>query len=223
MSSTIVKHVVPSLTPAPLAQVSPMQHKRTRDRSAKQQALLKAALRLFANKGFEATTTREIAAEAGCAEGLIHRYFNGKAGLLPALIESQIAKEVAELGRSLRPASKLEDEFIQLVEWEVERMWENLDYLGIFIPRAMVDASARSSLNRAVLSLRVQKVADRLRRYPAGAKLCKPEIDALAAAVGMLGLVFGFMRPVVLGQERLRAKEMAVGIARVLIRGTGCV
>src|SRR5436309_15559789 len=58
---------------------------RTRDRSAKQQALIVAALKLFAEKGYEVTTTREIAACAGCAEGLIHRYFGGKAGLLTAL------------------------------------------------------------------------------------------------------------------------------------------
>jgi len=61
--------------------------RRTRDRAGKQQALIVAALKLFASKGYDATTTREIAACAGCAEGLIHRYFSGKAGLLPALME----------------------------------------------------------------------------------------------------------------------------------------
>ena len=34
---------------------------RMRDRDAKQQALIMAALKLFASKGYEATTTREIA------------------------------------------------------------------------------------------------------------------------------------------------------------------
>jgi hypothetical protein len=65
--------------------------KRKRDRAGKQRALMLAALRLFATKGYEATTTREIASAAGCAEGLIHRYFKGKAGLLPALVEYQIS------------------------------------------------------------------------------------------------------------------------------------
>jgi AcrR family transcriptional regulator len=49
--------------------------RRKRDRAGKQRALMMAALHLFAAKGFEATSTREIAAAAGCAEGLIHRYF----------------------------------------------------------------------------------------------------------------------------------------------------
>jgi AcrR family transcriptional regulator len=79
--------------------------KRTRDRVAKQNALLQAALKLFAGKGYEATTTREIAAAANCAEGLIHRYFSGKAGLLTALIEYHFSQEVADLGRELQPAA----------------------------------------------------------------------------------------------------------------------
>jgi AcrR family transcriptional regulator len=60
--------------------------RQTRDRAAKKQALIRAALGLFASKGYEVTTTREIAASAGCAEGLIHLYFRGKAGLLAAMI-----------------------------------------------------------------------------------------------------------------------------------------
>jgi len=57
---------------------------RTRNRAAREAALITAAGKLFASRGYEATTTREIAACADCAEGLIHRYFKGKSGLLLA-------------------------------------------------------------------------------------------------------------------------------------------
>lgn len=76
---------------------------RKRDRAAKQRALTRSALKLFASKGYESTTTREIAATAGCAEGLIHRYFGSKAGLLPALMKYRISQEVADLAEHLPP------------------------------------------------------------------------------------------------------------------------
>src|SRR5271167_531923 len=95
--------------------------KRTRDRAAKKQALIRAALGLFASKGYEVTTTREIAASAGCAEGLIHRYFKGKAGLLAAMIEHRVSKEGSSVSHPSQPAPSLEDEFLQLVDREVER------------------------------------------------------------------------------------------------------
>ncbi|MBZ5571166.1 MAG: TetR/AcrR family transcriptional regulator [Acidobacteriia bacterium] len=205
-------------TAKPGAVALQVQARRKRDRAGKQQALIQAALRLFATKGYEATTTREIAASANCAEGLIHRYFGGKAGLLPALVEDQISKEVVDLGHRVQPAPTMEEEFIQLVVWEVERMWENREYLGVFIPRAIVDPSVRNVLHRAVLSIRVEAVAKRLRRYKGGASLSEDELAALSESVGVLGLVFGFMRPMVLGQDRSRAKEMAAITARMLIQ-----
>jgi len=198
--------------------VAPAQRRRKRDRVGKQQALIQAALRLFSTRGYEATTTRDIAASAGCAEGLIHRYFGGKAGLLPALVEDRIGKELADLGQGLQPASSLEEEFVQLVAWEVERMWQSRDYLGVFIPRAIVDSSIRKVLQHAVLSVRVQAIAKRLRRHRGAAALSEEELAVLAESVGGLGLLFGFMRPQVLGQDRLSAKEKAVRMARMLAR-----
>ena len=43
-------------------------------------------------------------------------------------------------------------------------------------------------------------------------------MEAFTQAVGMLGLVFGFVRPVLLGHDRLGAKKMAATLARILIR-----
>ena len=193
--------------------------RRRRDREGKQQALMQAALQLFASKGFEATTTREIAAGAGCAEGLIHRYFDGKAGLLRALVEYKISQEVQDLGDHLEPADSFEEELLQLVDWEVERAWKTRDYFRVFIPRAMVDRSLASAMNRAVLSARTKAIAERLTRFPVCASLPPDELEVLIQSVGVLAMAFGFMRPTVLGQDRVLAKEMAVNFARLLIRG----
>src|SRR6202051_589052 len=100
-------------------------YKGKRNRAARERALVLAAGKLFASRGYDSTTTREIAAAAGCAEGLIHRYFKGKAGLLGAMIEHRVSKEALDLTRQLRPAHNLEDEFLQLVDREVERMWDS--------------------------------------------------------------------------------------------------
>jgi AcrR family transcriptional regulator len=44
----------------------------------KRDAICDAALELFAKKGIEATTTREIAERADAAEGTLYRHFDGK-------------------------------------------------------------------------------------------------------------------------------------------------
>jgi TetR/AcrR family transcriptional regulator, regulator of cefoperazone and chloramphenicol sensitivity len=192
---------------------------RKRDRPGKQKALLQAALRLFATKGYEVTTTREIAAAAGCAEGLIHRYFKGKAGLLTALVEYHVTEEQVEMRQGLPSAADLEEEFLQLVDWEIEYLWKSRNFLRIFISRALLDPSLGGVISRAVLSSRTKAVMERLKRHQKCAHVPQEELEVLARSVGVFGLVFGFMRPVVLGQERTQARKMAATLASMVVRG----
>jgi AcrR family transcriptional regulator len=189
--------------------------KRTRDRDAKKQALIVAALHLFASKGYEVTTTREIAASAGCAEGLIHRYFKGKAGLLEALMEQRVSKET--VGVPAQSSRTFEDEFVRMVEQEVDRVWEIRDFLRVFVPRAIVDPAVGNAMNSAFVSIRSEAILLRLKNYESRVPLPKDAIESLAHSVGALGLVFGFVRPVLLGQDRLRARKMATTVAKLLV------
>ena len=52
--------------------------------------IIAAARRLFAHRGFDATTTREIATEAGISDALIYRYFPDKQALLRAIVDEGI-------------------------------------------------------------------------------------------------------------------------------------
>ena len=53
----------------------------------KQENILNAALELFAEQGYAATSTSKVAKEAGVSEGLIFRHFSNKEGLLNAIME----------------------------------------------------------------------------------------------------------------------------------------
>lgn len=52
----------------------------------KQIAILMTAMKLFAEKGFDSTSTSAIAKKAEVSEGLIFRHFKNKEGLLEAII-----------------------------------------------------------------------------------------------------------------------------------------
>ena len=55
--------------------------------------ILETAIRLFSERGFNGTTTKEIAEEAGVNEALIFRYFSTKRDLYGAIIERKIEEE----------------------------------------------------------------------------------------------------------------------------------
>jgi AcrR family transcriptional regulator len=61
--------------------------------------ILGAAGRLFAEKGFAATTISDIAASSGMNRSLVSYHFGSKAGLYGALIESALEEAAAALRR----------------------------------------------------------------------------------------------------------------------------
>ena len=196
----------------------PAVYKGKRNRAARVRSLTEAAGKLFASRGYDGTTTREIAALAGCAEGLIHRYFKGKEGLLLALIQDRGAQEVADLNEKLPIAPTIEEEIHQLVNWEVERMWADREFLRVIIPRALLDPTVGRLLRETRPQLRGRAMGERLKRFKEGQKLSNSDLEALAQFASVMGFMFGFMRPAVLRQDREEARKMAGAIARLLGR-----
>jgi AcrR family transcriptional regulator len=59
-------------------------------------ALLAAAARVYARRGFDGATLDEVAAEAGFSKGAVYGHFGSKENLLMALMREHLAVEVAE-------------------------------------------------------------------------------------------------------------------------------
>lgn len=78
------------------------------------------ALELFASKGYDETTMRDIAAAAGCSLGLAYRYFSRKEEMVLELYE-QCARELEEEVRQL-PPGPLAARFVQAIEADLRRL-----------------------------------------------------------------------------------------------------
>ncbi len=92
-------------------------------RQASQRKILDAALKLFAEKGYHATSISQIATEAGVAKGLIPHYFKTKEGLVQAVIEDAVAHGDALFEKMMKqPTAKgklrfvIEEAFSMIVE-----------------------------------------------------------------------------------------------------------
>lgn len=65
----------------------------------RREAIVVAAAPLFAAKGFDAVTTREVAEAAGVSEALLYRHFDNKAALYEAIQDTCIAQSTADAAR----------------------------------------------------------------------------------------------------------------------------
>jgi AcrR family transcriptional regulator len=73
---------------------TPLSTRRRRDAQGTRAALLEAATELFAERGYDHATIRDIGERAGVDPAMIARYFGGKAQLYIAVLHGEVGEEV---------------------------------------------------------------------------------------------------------------------------------
>jgi AcrR family transcriptional regulator len=99
------------------------------------QRILDTALGLFASKGYEKTTMREIATEAGCSLGLTYRYFASKEELVLELYRN-LVNQLEEQANQLA-AGSIADRFQHIILRQFELMAPHRETLGAMFGPAL--------------------------------------------------------------------------------------
>lgn len=193
---------------------------RRRDKEATKKALLAAAVEVFAQRGFDGATTKEVATRAGVNEGLIQRYFGGKAGLLQAIVGNMCGERLTAC-RMAPPSDSLKAEIATVLRHEIMQADANRDFLRVFISRALVDADLAATLKAHYKDSRMPQLVERLKHFQKDGSL-DPTIDleTLAATITTFAFGLGFMRQVVLSEDPKYLEGMIDNIAATLVRGT---
>ena len=117
-----------------------------------------------------------------------------------------------------RTAPGASQEVLQLVESEIDRMWQESEFFRVVMPRAFLDPNLGHVLNRVGPQRRASRVRERLRAACHGKPVSDHDIEALTNFIGTIGFMFGFLRPVVLGEDRVRSRAVAIATAEMLVR-----
>ncbi len=193
---------------------------RKRDREATANALLDAGKQVFAERGFDAATTREIAGRAGVNEQLIQRYFNGKAGLLLAVVE-RYGREEAQ-GCTLPPTmgTCVEQEVYGFLRRQAEHGWKCRDFTKVMMGRALVDPAIAAEMGRTLSENRIPCLLSRLEALREKG-LIDPAADlpSVAAGVATLSFGLGFLDQVVFAEDADRVCAVARSLAATIARG----
>lgn len=93
----------------------------------KREKFLKAALKLFVEKGVQNTATAEIAREAGTAAGTLFLYFSTKQALINALL-LEIGRDQAEfINGLLEPSLSAQETFLKIWNGSIDWFINNMD------------------------------------------------------------------------------------------------
>lgn len=214
-SMYVPKHIlVDTLKPDPSVRT------RQRDRNATEQELVSAAAAVFAEKGYEKATTRGIAEAAGCSEGLIQRYFNGKEGLLLAVLKQEGSSHRDRFFE--RPlCASMADEVREMLHHGVAILQQRSERIRIVLSRALIDRAFQADFQRISARQDVQRgLTQRFARY-VDAGMIDPAMDLDVVTELLMGMVFqlGFVHRELRQTCAADIARMADGLAVLFARG----
>ena len=90
------------------------------EREARRRSILQAAIEIFAQHGFAAARTRDIAARAGVAEGTIYLYFESKDELLLTAFRDTVTEFSASVGRLLEDPRSIRVRLTEFIGRQLE-------------------------------------------------------------------------------------------------------
>lgn len=98
----------------------------------KREAILRAAIKVFAGKGFFNSKVADIAGEAGIADGTVYLYFKSKDDILHSIFDRAMAEFIAEGKKELEGIGPPEEKLKKVAELHLERLGADRDLAIVF-------------------------------------------------------------------------------------------
>jgi len=93
----------------------------------KREAILRAAVKVFARKGYFNSKVADIASDAGIADGTVYLYFKSKDEILHSIFDQAMAAFIAEGKKELSQIDVAEDRLRRIAELHLERLGADRD------------------------------------------------------------------------------------------------
>jgi TetR/AcrR family fatty acid metabolism transcriptional regulator len=187
--------------------------------AARREQILRAATRVFAEKGFSRATTREVAREAGISEGTIYNYFEDKDALLMAIMD--------ELNETERRAEDFEvglagayEDFVQAyLRHRMAVIWKNREIFRVVMSEMLVNARLRERYMREVVGPTMKIGEENFRARIEQGKARATDVPLAMRAFA--GAVIGLLVLGLLGDEELDSRwdEASGVLGGVLLHG----
>ena len=185
--------------------------------------LLEIAMKLFSDKGFDGTSTREIAEAAGVNEALIFRHFRSKEDLFWAVLSDRVERRGRN--RRIRELTKSEGDFrevlVAIAETLLDRTDDDAAVTRLLLYSALRNRELSHRFFRTYGQEKLETLADHIRVGIAAGRL--RAVNPAIAARSFLGMiVYHYLVEEVFGvphAQGLSTRELAEELVSIFIEG----
>ncbi len=98
----------------------------------KREAILRAAIRVFAHNGYFNSKVADIARAAGVADGTVYLYFKNKEDILHSIFNRSMEEAIAEGRKLLAEITDPREKLRQIAQLHLERLGDDRDLAVVF-------------------------------------------------------------------------------------------
>lgn len=158
--------------------------------SERKEAIVREAIRLFSERGFRGTTTRELAAAVGVTEPVLYQHFATKRDLYTAIIDTKSREGHDKLGAELERYIEMNDDlgfFTRLGELAMDWYEGSPEFIRLLYFSALEGHELSEIAHERLATSFFEMIAGYIqRRIDAGALR---QVDAKLAARSFVGMV----------------------------------
>ena len=134
------------------------------DKKEAKKRILEAAVSLFAARGYDAVGVRQIAAEAGVNISMISYYFNGKLGILKAILDDFYTAYHAIITGVLKNDEPPEESVRKIIRGLIRYVKENTDITLIAFDTIPLDIPEIADQKAAKLGKLIQAISGLMKK-----------------------------------------------------------
>jgi len=162
--------------------------RRERQAADRAEEILEVAARLFAERGFHRTTTKDIAEAAGVAEGTLYNYFDSKDALLFGILGRLSETPQEELGLSGPPQADARQYFTTLLHRRRSYLDKNFVMVQAIMSEILANAGLRERYHEQILDPWLEAIETALSQRIEAGQIRSLDIPAAARFIASIWL-----------------------------------
>ena len=184
----------------------------------KRSAILRAAIRVFANNGYFNSKVADIAREAGVADGTVYLYFKSKEEILHSIFDRSMEEAIADGRKRLAGVTEPREKLRRIAELHLERLGADRDLAIVFQVELRGSTKFMEEFSAAGFAEYLGLIRATIEEGQREG-VFRPELNAKVAAKILFGALDEMATNWILSGRRYKLAPMAASVLDIILNG----
>lgn len=184
----------------------------------KRSAILRAAIRVFANNGYFNSKVADIASAAGVADGTVYLYFKSKEEILHSIFDRSMEEAIADGRKRLAGVSDPREKLRRIAELHLERLGADRDLAVVFQVELRGSTKFMAEFSAAGFAEYLGLIRATIEEGQREG-VFRPELNAKVTAKILFGALDEMATNWILSGRRYKLAPMAASVLDIILNG----